>query len=246
MRHVLLTRSAYGPAWDLEANRRRLEMSRGVTIRSLRSQDAPCEWLVLLHRGDQLLGERQAAFAQAGAKFLYLDEGVTGTPQSVAWLAYGADWAGAIGSRDDIVAMTRLDDDDAFAPWVVGRIQRAVVNIKRRTILMLPMGIRAWAGGYDLVRHETNAMHTLVTLPGDTATVYDYGHRDCRKVGPVRMIDYRPAWLWGRHQDTISGWRMAARPITPDIREMFDVDWSLFGPPLVLSRTYVAGSRVFR
>lgn len=226
MRHYLLTRAAYGPCWTTEANRNRLAFSRGITIPSIRAQTSQSfEWLVLLHCADELLDERRAAFA--GARFLYLD--VTGTPSSVAWQAYRADWAGAIGDRAETVAMTRLDDDDGLAPWVMARIESQQRD--RREILMLPYGIRVFRGRFTVVHHRSNAMHTLVTPPGDTATVYDYGHRDARTFAPIRDIDTRIAWLWSRHDDTISGWKTADHALIEPYKEMFPVDWSLFGEP---------------
>lgn len=240
MRHYLLTRAAYGPGWSVDANRNRLAFSRGITIPSIRSQTSQrFEWLVLLHRQDALLEERMAAFA--GAKFLYLD--AVGTPSSVAWQGYGADWAGAIGDRDETVAMTRLDDDDGLAPWVMARIQGEVRA--RREILMLPNGIRVFRGRFTVVRHASNAMQTLVTPPGDTATVYDYGHRDARRFARVRDIDSRIAWLWSRHDDTISGWKAAHHPLIAPYMNMFMVEWSLFGEASRRTSQGLAG-RVFR
>lgn len=215
-------------------------MTRGVTARSLRPQTG-FEWLVLLHPADPLLDERRAVFS--GARFLYLD--AHGTPAQVAAAGYRADWAGAIGNRDEAVAMTRLDDDDGFAPWAMAGIQRAARTLTQRTALMFPHGIRVWEGRWTVVRHHSNAMQTLVTPPGDSMTVYDYLHRHVRKAAPVRMIDSRPAWLWSRHPDTISGWRVAERPLTPDVRALFDVDWSLFGEPRRQPRPLQAG-RAFR
>lgn len=228
MKHWILIRSAYGPSWSIEANRRRLAITRGITIRSLASQTTgDFRVLVLLHPADGLLSERMTAFGAIGADFLYLD--AMGTSSEVAFMGYRAGWREAIGPRTDTVAMTRLDDDDAFAPWAMARVRLAAEKMRDRAALMFPLGVRVWRGGYTLVRHSSNAMHTLVTPPGDTSTVYDYGHRLVRRFAPVRVIDNRPAWLWSRHPDTISGWRVADRPLTADIRALFDVDWSLLG-----------------
>jgi hypothetical protein len=40
VKHFVLTRSAYGPEWSVEANRRRLEITRAVTAASLAAQTA--------------------------------------------------------------------------------------------------------------------------------------------------------------------------------------------------------------
>lgn len=239
-------RSAYGPAWTLEANRRRLAVTEGVTIRSLASQTSRDFGLVvLLHRLDDLLEERQRAFARLGATFLYLDD--AGLPSEVAFAAYRAGWADAVGSRDDSVAMTRLDDDDGFAPWAMAKVREVTQRVTGRTALMFPHGVRVWQGGYTVVRHTSNAMHTLVTPPGDAMTVYDYGHRRVRQFAPVRLIDRRPAWIWSRHPDTISGWRRSDMPLNPLIRGMFDIDWSLFGTAYQRQRVPLSSAgRVFR
>lgn len=241
MRHVVLTRSAYGPSWDLEANRRRLAMTQAVTIPSLASQDAAFRWIVLLHPSDPLLPERMAAYGSIGADFLFHD--ATGTSAEVAASAYRAAWTEAIGPRNDTVAMTRLDDDDGFAPWALGKIQASASKASKRVALMLPLGVRVWDGGYTLVRHDSNAMQTLVTPPGDTMTVYDYLHRFVRRFVPVRIIDDRPAWVWSRHPDTISGWRMAGHALTPEIQAMFAIDWSIFGAPRKPAKATNAGAR---
>lgn len=246
MKHVILTRSAYGPGWVLEANRRRLAMTEGVTIASLATQTSRAwEWIVLLHRQDALLAERRAAYERLGARFLFMD--ADDAPDRVAFDAYRAPWSEMVGERDGKVAMTRLDDDDGFAPWAMERVERAAERVRQRTALMFPLGVRVWDGRYTLVRHTSNAMHTLVTPAGDPATVYDYGHRKVRKFAPVMVVDNRPAWLWSRHADTISGWRLADRPITADIRAMFRIDWSLFGQARTVERRpLVASGRCFR
>lgn len=246
MRHYILVRSAYGPGWSLEANQRRLALTEGITLRSLRSQTSRGYHLVvLLHAEDPLLRSRVRAFEALGADLIWTDD--TGTPAEVAYSAYGARWSDAIGERDDTIAMTRLDDDDAFAPWAVAAIQEAAVRVQRRTALVFQLGVRVWRGGYTLVRHDSNAMHTLVTPPGDETIVYDYGHRRLRKYAALKMLDKRPAWLWSRHDDTISGWRTSERPLSDYIRSLFDVDWRLFGEPQRQPRQRLAHSgHVFR
>lgn len=245
MRHYVLTRSAYGSAWSPEANRARLAMSRAVTVPSLRAQsDRGFEWLVLLHPADALLDERRAVFEAAGARFLYLEPDVDGEPAQVAWQAYRAGWADAIGDRGHRVAMTRLDDDDALAPWVMARLRHAAARTHRRTALVFPNGLRIWRGRYTVVRHLSNAMQTLVTPPGDEMTVYGYKHREVRQHADVRQLDARPAWVWSRHDEALSGWRRGERALTPDIRAMFPIDWSIFGD--AKHERAVAGGRYFR
>ena len=229
MRSYVLTRSAYGSAWSVEANRRRLDVTRGVTVASILAQtDREFEWIVLLHPLDVLLEERRAMFTAAGATVIYMPAEIDGTPSHVAWMAYRSGWAEAIGHRRRPVAMTRLDDDDALAPWAMARVRAMARHQVSRTALVFPNGLRVWRGRYTVVKHLSNAMQTLVTPAGDTMTVYDYKHRDVRQVAPVRMIDLRLAWVWSRHEDALSGWRSSQRPLTAGIRELFPIDWSVY------------------
>ena len=67
MRHFVLTRSAYGPAWDPASNARRLALTRGVMVRTLAAQTNR-DWnlVVLLDDDDPLRAERLAAFRGCG------------------------------------------------------------------------------------------------------------------------------------------------------------------------------------
>jgi hypothetical protein len=242
-----MTRSAYGPAWTLEANRRRLELTRGVTVMSMAAQtDRDWTWLVAIDRVDPLRIERMQVFRSGGVpvEFLEIETG-TADRSAAAVAAYRAPWDQVLGGRHEQLAMTRLDDDDALAPWVMGRIRAAIPKARERTVLVMPRGIRVWRGRLTVVRHDSNAMQTLVTPPGDRLHVYDYGHRTARRVARVRNIDQRLAWLWARHPDTISGWHISESAIPWTIRAMFPIDWSLLDGPWARA-TAVSSGRYFR
>lgn len=237
MRHYVLTRSAYGPAWDRAANRRRLDITRAVTVRLMLAQQ-PCDWtwIVLLDERDPFLAERRALYASAAPAFVPIvwsppeDPAIAALEvrrQRAAAAEYKAPWRAAIGPSDDLILTTRLDDDDGLAPDALVRYQAAARGLRRRTVLMLPNGFRVWAGSFSTVRHDRNAMHTLVAPPGDELLVYDYGHTTVRAVAPVVEVDARTGWLWVRHRDTISGWRRADRRITPAVRRLFPIDWDV-------------------
>lgn len=249
VRHYVLTRSAYGPAWDVDANRRRLEMTRAVTVAGMAAQtNHDWQWLVALDRRDPLRTERRAVFESAGVPVAFLDVESSADRSRAAFEAYGADWNALIGERFEPVAMTRLDDDDAFAPWALERIATVASRSSGRWALMLPHGVRVWNGRYAIVRHRSNAMQTLVTPAGDELHVYAYGHRKVLQVARVRTVDARPGWLWSRHPDTISGWHIADRALTDHIRSLFPIDWSVFGAAEGRARLAVAApaGRYFR
>jgi hypothetical protein len=234
VKHYVLTRSAYGPDWDIEANRRRLEITRAVTAASMTAQQADWTWVVVVDERDPLLAERIAVFGDC-IPILWRPPA---NPQAAAWdrhgqsartiqriaaEAYRAPWRDHL--KPGPLLMTRLDDDDGLAPDALARYQQAARKAKDRTVYMLPQGVRVWAGRYELVRHTTNAMHTLYTPAGDDMTVYDYGHRHVERVAPVVHVDRAWGWLWVRHRDTISGYHRATKPLDRSVRRAFPIDW---------------------
>jgi hypothetical protein len=236
MRHYVLTRSAYGPAWDLAANRRRLAITRAVTAHLMAHQTtAEWAWIVLFDSRDPLLDQRMAVYRDASPAFTPLFWSAPASARTTLRLAlrqriaaadYQAPWQSAIGEADDMILTTRLDDDDGLAVDAIARYQAAAAGLTDRTALVLPMGIRVWYNRYSIVRHERNAMHTFVAPPGDTGYVYGYGHTKVAQHAPVVLVDEAPGWLWVRHIDTISGYRQAELPLTREVRAMIPADWA--------------------
>lgn len=228
MRQYVLTRSAYGPSWTPEANRRRLELTAGITVPTLAAQTSrEWTWVVALDRRDPLRDERLAILRRVPVEVEVIDVETAGDPSTAAMQAYRAPWADALGPRDERLAMTRLDDDDGLAPWALRRVGDIALKVRERSVLVLPRGLRIWGGRCTVVRHDTNAMQTLVTLPGDELDVYAYQHRRARQFARLRAIDNRLAWVWARHDDTISGWHTAESPLHDRLRELFPIDWAL-------------------
>jgi hypothetical protein len=245
MTQYVLTRSAYGPAWDRAANARRLAMTRAVTARLMAAQTVTdWTWVVLLDERDPNLRARLALYGDSAPAFVPLvvrpeTERSRDVRQRIASAGYLAKWRSVIPS-DDTALLTRLDDDDGFTPDALARYRAAAQGIVVRTALMLPMGIHLWQTRYSVVCHERNAMHTLVTPPGDVSCVYDYNHTKVRDHVPVKVVDREWGWLWMRHDDTISGARNPVRwggtrpaPINPTVRQSFPIDWSFLFPPRI-------------
>ena len=240
MKHYVLTRSAYDPkAWSIEANRRRLAVTRAVTVPSMAAQQADFTWLVVIDPEDPMRDQRIEAFRASGHPVVPIEWRAQDLPtyawrrsralgqvaQRIAFAAYGAPWRDYMKDAK-VILQTRLDDDDALASDALGRYQVAARSVHRRQILMLPEGVRVYRGRYAEVTHERNAMHTLVTLDGDALCIYDYGHANLQKPAPVQFVDRATGWLWVRHQDTISGHK-AAHPlvINDALRGRFPIDW---------------------
>lgn len=239
----MFTRSAYGPEWKLDANRRRLAVTRAITVAMMRrSTVRDLTWVVCVDERDPLQVERIETFRSADVPVEVIiwqrPAKLSAAPwdhraqrahtlEQVAATAYRADWRAARGPAEEQVLMTRLDDDDALAATTLERVQSAATTIDDRAVLMHPMGYRVFRRRCVLVRHDANAMATLITPPGDDATVYDYGHTVARRFARVVVVDEQPAWLWARHRDTISGHKQADKPLTPQLKALFPVDWSV-------------------
>lgn len=236
MRHHVLTRAVYDPElWSLEANRRRLALLRGITAASLWAQtERRFRWVVLLHPDDPLHAEREVACNLAGCEvsFRYWAPPADATGPRTAALAYKLPiWREETAPRSEATLTTRLDDDDAFAPWALHRIRRAghlQIPARERRALIAPVGFRVWDGHYSLVRHERNAWSTLLSPVGDDSVVYDFNHVRVGDDVPVSLLDDTPAWLWVRHPDTLSKHRRAEAPIDATLRDAFPgIDWDL-------------------
>jgi hypothetical protein len=238
VRHYVLTRSAYGWAWDKGSNRRRFQVTRAVAARLMARQTATdWTWVVLLDERDPLLKERLALYRDSAPAFSPLvwcptDMPVRGSSirQRIAAADYAAPWNDAIKAEGKVLT-TRIDDDDGFAPDALARVQAAAARIETRAALMLPVGVHLWASRYALVRHERNAMHTLLAPTDDDRHVYTYGHTTVAKFAPVVMVDDEPGWIWTRHRDTISNarnpraWGGTPGAITDALRAQFPIDW---------------------
>lgn len=206
MKHYVLTRAYRSPEYPLEANRRRIEITRRVTAASLAVQGTEWTWIVYIDPSDPLLDERLDAFASAGAPVLTTNGPLDGL----------IDWSGA-------VLTTRVDDDDAFSRDAFARLRAQMRN--RLEVLIFPVGHRVNAGQVMDIRHLRNAWSSLYAPKGVQRHVRQQPHQRVRLLGPRRWLDARPAWLWVRHQDAETAFRQATRPITDDVRRRYAVDW---------------------
>jgi hypothetical protein len=212
MRHYILTPSSRGPDYPLDANRRRLAILRGVTARSLASQEGDWTWIVYVDPDDPLREERLDAFRSAGRPVIP----VHGSPvPAMQW--------------DEPVLTTRIDDDDAFSRDAFRRIYRCVETLSRfdRAVLMLPRGFRVNGSLSVPVVNYRNAWSSLYAPTGDVAHIRMVQHRRVHELAPVRVIDTAPAYLWVRHPDTLTPFRSARDPLNSRVRDLYDVDWPL-------------------
>ena len=227
----MVTRAVYDPKlWPTDANQRRLSITNAVTVRSLASQTRrDFEWWVAVHPDDQILEARQEVFSRAGVPVVWRPVRPNHHNRSKqAMIAYHA-----LGPFQGPTLSTRLDDDDAFAADVFARLREVVAESDPETAFLFPTGHRVWGGRYTDVRYESNAMSSLWSPRG--RSVVSYLHRQVRtRVRQFRFVDEAPAWLWVRHPDTLSTWKVAYHPLTDEIRRLYPVDWTVLdAQPLV-------------
>jgi hypothetical protein len=212
VRHYVLTRAHRGPDYPLDANRRRIELLRGITARSLAAQGTDWTWLVYVHPDDPLREERLDAFRSAGAPVVPL--------ASAEEVDAAIDWS-------EPVLTTRIDDDDAFAGDAFQRLHRAAGRLRRRTVLVFPNGVRTNEGLCQPIIHMRNAWSSCFAPAGDHAHIRQVVHPKISALAPIVFVDHKPAWLWVRHQDAESGFRRATDFIDDQMRALFPVDWDL-------------------
>jgi hypothetical protein len=234
--HYLLTRSAYPASYPLAANRRRLELTRHVTARSLAAQtERRWRWVVVIDPADPLLEERQAVLAGAGVPVIAVpihqvrdtDEIVPDGRLVADVDAPGRIWRRAIAADAPAgrVVTTRLDDDDALATDALARIRSHLGEPDGPTAWVMPSGYKWHKGRVAAMSHPSNMFATL-DAPDELRTVMDVKHGVLRRYWPVRMVDRSPGWLWVRHADTRSGARNAARALSSSVADRFAVDWA--------------------
>jgi hypothetical protein len=237
VRHYLLTRSAYAPDLPLEVNRARLAITLGVTARSLVAQTRrDVTWLVLIDETDPLLAERTAALASSGLPLILAPAGdiVRTGIHDQPW----GPWARHIDWSEPVLT-TRLDDDDAIAPWVLATYRARTDEwmhrrARRRIVWVLPTGWRLWNGKGNRRDDMVSQFSSLYAPAGDHATIMDINHTRARKLAGIQAVSREAGWLWTRHATTRSDDSRASQldrdkmtPVPAAVKREFDVDWAL-------------------
>lgn len=235
--HYVLSRSAYPASYPLEANRRRLELTRRVMARSLASQTERRFGLVVtVDQADPLLGDRMDVLRSAGVPVIAVpvnQKRDTGKVTPDGRLEGdverpGGPWRRAIAAdtSDPHILTTRLDDDDALAIDALARIRAAAEGSPGQHAWVMPCGYRWHRSRVCPMTHTSNMFASLDSPRGPLRVVVEAKHNSIDEHWPVRFVDRVPGWLWVRHADARSGSRRAEGPLTPGVAARFDVDWS--------------------
>jgi hypothetical protein len=209
-----MTASYRGPDYPLEANARRVELARRITVPSLAAQPPGWTWIVYVHPEDPLRTERLAAFREAGAPVI----AVTDNGEAEAAI----DWTGP-------VLTTRIDDDDAFALDAFARLHASLRTPPAEpTALIFPIGYFLRDGRVALHRHLRNAWASVYSPGGRREHIRLHQHQRIPGAYPVYYLDPAPAWLRVSHDanDRPSSHRTHVTP-SHAIRSIFPVDWTL-------------------
>jgi hypothetical protein len=235
VKHYLLTRSAYAPTIDSYRNVKRLRITRGVTVRSLKAQTSKdWIWLVLIDLEDPWLPERMAAFLASGVEVIFAPAGdiVRDDAHDKPW----GPWAEHIDWSDDTLT-TRIDDDDAFAPWVMETYRTKAEDWRKSTrrggravVLALPNGWR-YVDGKVNARRDLNSQFASLYVPlADHRTIMDINHTRVRRLARMHIATIKPSWLWVRHDATRSPNSRASRSrwehMVEPVGMPFEIDWS--------------------
>lgn len=220
IRHYLMTTSHRGPDYPLDANARRVELCRRVTVPSLAAQGGDWTWIVYVHPADPFRAERLAAFREAGHPVIAVEDN--------AGAEIAIDWSGP-------VLTTRIDDDDAFALGAFDRLRAALAEPPTApTALVFPDGHHVRDGRSAPNSHLRNAWSSVYSPLGFREHVRLHQHQRIPAAYPTVYLAGGPAWLRVSHADNGRPTsHRPHRPVTRAVRALFAVDWDLLAPRAV-------------
>lgn len=225
MIHAVLTRSVYDPAqWDEASTRRRLRRFRAYAVASMAAQTVkPDVWVLAVHPDDRCRDERLDIAASAGVPLHVFDFAPTGDRAAIARAGYSHHWQLPATAK----LTTRLDDDDVLAATFVARLRAALDPARGLCAYVFPHGFRVLGQRVEPYHHPRNMFASVFTPSGDQRNVYNWRHMKIRDELPVVDVDDRPAWVWVRHDDALTGGRRRPTDRIDDrFRAMFPrVDW---------------------
>jgi hypothetical protein len=215
--HFVMIRSSYS-----KAEPHRLEVTRRITVPSLRSQSLKdFELIVRLDRRDPLISERMEVFESAGVPVNYVYyEQPTADRSDRSLLSSG--WRNFDRSEPDDL-QTRMDDDDALAKFFVRRIRD--VDSGAQCVYSFINGVVAQDGR---ITHRKYPGNQFLTYRGQ-GSVYDMTHNELADQNRLVKITDAPAWMWVRHGDAITvraGKVYAHTGANLKNTSAFDVDWN--------------------
>lgn len=233
IQHFILTRSCYRQT-DLKYLRYRFKLMKQLCGASLAGQTRQdFTWIVRTNPDSPLTEETAAYFHSLSFPVACLCSPLPSRDTSDAIFTRDADWKAVIQSRllpeTTHVLTTRLDDDDALAPNFVERLRRKVKESASPVAWNFPVGyvltLSTTKGSFArLWRFEKNQFASLISPAEPLVIVNDAKHGNIDTLGPIRLVDDRPAFVWTRHPHTKSaGGRSRAEIPVRDLMKTFPV-----------------------
>lgn len=211
IKHIVIVRSAYPANTKTGYLKKRLALTRGICLESLKSQtNHNFELLVTIRQDDPLLADRKRLFA--------------GLPFPVN---LSTNWRAYLQAQRMPTLQTRLDDDDALAVDFIERLQaKADGPVGKCCWFSFPKGVRVHRGRYAGKTNVGNQFISLRTKRSDKS-VFDIVHgRVTEKT--CHRVDDRIAWLWSRHPESKSpGGKTRCQAPLRRLQRNFQIDWSL-------------------
>ena len=206
---------------------RRLHIFERICVPSVRAQTAPHEWVVLADVGTPT---RWKAKIEELARGTYRIEWVCGE------FSPGLVRAFVERSPARIVISTRLDSDDALAPWTLERVQQ-IANTGYRGVVTMPIGqqisndVRYWR------LYVNNPFISLVEhSQRQRRGVYGVNHWDLSPERKRVVWSLKPAWYQLLHDDNLANeirgirvadWKHPLRSLRHQVNDLGDLAQTL-------------------
>lgn len=213
IQHFILTRSYYRQT-DLKYLRYRFRMMRNFCGASLAVQTRrDFTWIVRCNADSPIAGEVADYLWSLPFPVACVSSVLPEPDASDTIFTDDPAWKEAIQNlllpETTHVLTTRIDDDDLIAPSFVERLRNAVVpspepaiwNFSNGYVLKLstarPSTARKW-------EFERNQFASLVSPVEPLTLVRDATHGSIGQLGPIHIVDRKPAFVWTRHPLTKS------------------------------------------
>lgn len=105
---------------------------------------------------------------------------------------------------------TRLDNDDAIHPRMIGRVQELArrhadsMDLKKGFFISFPLGCCERNGDFYVQRYRCNPFTSFVSAPECERTVLGGDHRYIAEVAPVIFEHARPMWCQVIHGENVA------------------------------------------
>ncbi|WP_260926817.1 putative rhamnosyl transferase [Novosphingobium sp. 9] len=254
MRHIILTRFNIASPGRESAIRnspgwlaRRFELFERYCLPSVADQtDRQFDWLIYFDENTPQEFRDRIARAQEVMPFSPRFVGVS--REGIA----ARDVSAMVGTEEDIVLTTRLDNDDGIARDFVRRIQAAAHEHAPGTVLNFPHGVAMRDGRLFTATDRSNPFTSLIENgAAPIKTIWSAQHHELATKWNLTQVESPPMWLQVVHGENVTnrikGRRLPAATILDDFTLRADVKArSVNAAQLMLDRLVLGPMRDIR